>query len=225
MIPKLMLLTVNVLILAGCSSYRPSAAATAAPEPCPVKLEFLKREDSAFQERDYYFRLQIANPYNQHMWYVLPYAGNLPLRKDGMFHGKDNQRQPFVSWQYDGNQTGGKGAAVKVEHLGRDRFTAFLLPPKGTVEFAWYHMTSPLNFREVECWEASSISVNSTDLQYWLPYHVICDQEVLLTKDTGNPVNLDWDAERLGSRTDYRPEDVPMVFVEAKRKWVLPIKY
>jgi hypothetical protein len=225
---KPILATAGALILAGCSSYVPSAALTALPtsaEPAPVELTFLERQEGPFAERNYYFQLKIANPYNQPMWYVLPYAGDLPLRQDGMFHSKENRRQPFVAWRYDGNLAGGKGVAVKVEHLGRDRFAAFLLPPKGKVEFAWYHLTSPLNFRTLECWEASSISLNATELEHWLPYRVLCDPEVVLPKNMPTPVNLDWDEKRMGSRTDYPTDEVLMVLVEVKRKWKLPVKY
>ncbi len=223
------LLLIAVLTgLAGCAGYQPSEGVREkAADPVPVEIKFLKRRHviADYKYKDYYFDLKITNHYSSPMWFVIRHIGNEPLREDAMFHGKKLGKQPFAGWVFDGARTGGKGKVVKIDHLGRHKFTAFHLPAKGTVHFARYHMVSPLNFHEFDVWVAPTILVNAkTPLRRWLPYKTLSDAEVVLSKDAKGK-SLDWNPERMGSRQDYPKEKVKMVWVEAKRKYKLDLDY
>jgi hypothetical protein len=224
---KRMLVLLPLMFIAGCASYKPTEGIGKA-EPPPIEVSYLSRQKNIdlYTHRDYYLKLKIWNPRKTTMWFVIRNEGDTALKEDGVFKGKKlASQQPFVGWLYDGSSRGGKGKVIRIDAMGQDRFTAFRLPPGASVSFERYHLISQKNFHEFELWEAPTILVNGARvLSKWLPYNTLSDTEVVLGENAVGK-NLDWNAERKGSRQDYPKQDVEMVWVEAKRKHKIKLAY
>jgi hypothetical protein len=166
-------------------------------------------------------RLEVRNPEDHPVWLLTRYYGDEPLAEKGEF--KSGSDQPFGGQEYDGAAKGGKGKAVEVVFLGDRSFRAFYLPAGATVLFEDFGVECWSDIKEVEFWEASSLKVNGrTPLEKWLPYPTVSDAASVIPAGT-DWQNLDWDADKLRSRTDYPKEAVKVVSAVVEKKWTVPI--
>lgn len=219
----------GALLAAGCKSYTPSQTLSeATADPPPLTMEYLgrKRAVDAFLVRNYFFKMSLKNRHAKPMWFVIRLKGNKPLNPNGVFPGKAGGLQPFRGMRFDGGRTGGRGRVVRVDMLGEEPFSAFYLPPHGTLSFEAYKIASPLNFHEFEVWEAPTILVNMRrPLKEWLPFdHLLADKRVVVTSDA-EPKNLNYDPKARGMRQDFPKKKVELVYVQTSRKYTLKLPY
>jgi hypothetical protein len=208
------------------------AAAAAAPdadpkrdqdaptEPTPVTLTFLRQRGGKPPMRFIDVKLEATNPRDHPIWLLMSaYADDKPLPEKGTFTSAEDQ--PFGGQEYDGAAKGGRGQAVEIHF--RPSFRAFLLPAKATLTFERFTLESWSDVSEVAFWEASSLRVNDrTPLEKWLPYPTLSGEKVVIPAGT-DWKNLDWDAAKLGSRTDYPKETVKTATAAVEKKWIVPI--
>lgn len=205
--------------LGSCLIVACLAAVSHAAEP-PVRASYIGSRNGKPPLRSYMVRLTLENKRDIPVWFVLPYWGDKPLQEKGLFPNKGMDGTPFGGKKFDGQG----GPAVEVLMYGGEGFKAFRLPPKGQLELAGYTIEAWKDTSEIVVQEASELRVNGkTPLEKWLPYGVTSGKNVKVGLDI-DWINLDWDAEKSASRTDYPKEKVKEVKAELLRSWKVKFK-
>ena len=120
--------------------------------------------------------LKLANNRGAPVWFVSALRGNQLLRHDGTFSGEYDIRD--IAFQADVYDEG-SGAAILVNHFGKDSFRAILVPAEGRFHFGGYVIDAQSPIRFVDVWEVRSLKVNGkTSLEDWLPYDVMSSASV-----------------------------------------------
>ena len=154
------------------------------------------------------------------MWFLTRYYGDKPLAATGVFTTGGAPAQPFGGKGYDG----GKGGVVEIFCLGNEPFIGFYVAGNRRIKFDEYTIEAWDDIKAMELWEVRSLKVNDRmPLEAWLPYSVMNDPKAVVPPGT-DWKNLDWDAEKLGSRTDYPKEVVRSVNAKGITKWTIAIK-
>ncbi|MDX2361857.1 MAG: hypothetical protein QNK23_13695 [Crocinitomicaceae bacterium] len=155
-------------------------------------------------------------------WYIFPYYLNESLPEDGIFNAYDNwETQYIVGRKYP--EALDTFQIIEIGFIGPDKFVAFCLGPKSNIVYERYSMSSwgDSQYREVDYWEVENLMVNGeTPFDKWLPYDVVCSTGSLLNSSHASYgcLNLNWNKETSGSRTDYPKESVSHIQAVGIRK-------
>ncbi|WP_254508554.1 hypothetical protein [Anatilimnocola floriformis] len=200
-----------------------SAIIAARAEDSSVKASLVDVRDGKPPLKFHGVRLTIENKQERPTWIVLPYWGERSLPAKGIF--------PLD--EHDGPGFGGKGfvgeggSAVEVLMYGGEGFRAFRLPGKGSLQLDGYEIESWKEIDAIDVIEARELKVNGkTPLEKWLPYATTSDAKVKVGSQQLNVdwKNLDWDAKKSKSRTDYPTEKVEKVVAEDFRVFKVKIE-
>lgn len=201
--------------LAACST-------TAAPAKTPpVRAQYIRRGEGKPPLIFHSVRLTLLNQQDHSVWFVLPFWGDKPLPRNGLFPNTSL----WTDKPFRGKLAQGEGgSAVEVTMYGGDGFNAFRLPAKGSLELDGYIVEASKDINEIVVLEAQALKVNSkTPLEKWLPYGTMCGQKVKVSDTALNIdwTNLDWDPEQSRSREDYPKETIKEVKAEGCRYWAV----
>ena len=187
----------------------------------PVTAVLLRVSRREHDEVVHSIRLKLENVQDHPVWFLLPYWGDEPLAKDGVFKNDNWPSPPFGGLQFEGKG----GSAYCVNMYGGDGFKAFRLPAKGTVELEGYPLsTHDKEITEIEVVEAKELKVNGkTALENWLPYHILSDRDVKISERTQrmDRKNLNWDAKTQRDRVDFPQEKVTEIKATGMRRLAL----
>src|SRR5262245_29390567 len=112
---------------------RSGAERLPAAEP-PGRADFLASRGGKPPEQSHLVPLTLVNRRDRAVWLVLPYWGDKPLPKNGVFPNTDRMAQPFGGRQFAGEG----GSAVEVRMYGGNGFKALHLPPQGQLDLDGY---------------------------------------------------------------------------------------
>jgi hypothetical protein len=185
----------------------------------PIQAEYLRTVLGKPPMKIHCVRLTLLNQHDRPIWFVLPYSGDKPLPENGTFPNENWKEQPFGGQQFEGKG----GSAIEVCMYGGGGFTTFRLPAKGRLELDGYEIDGSKDISEIVVLEAEELKVNGkTPLERWLPYDTMCGEMVEVNERAQiNWRNLDWNAEKLGSRQDYPKETVEIVQANGTHRWVV----
>jgi hypothetical protein len=168
--------------------------------------------------KTHFFRLTLSNERDKPLWFVLPSFAHHPLPENAIFHSHQGEAQPFGAMQREGEG----GVAIKVMFIGKASFYAFRIPANGRLEIPDFTITATTDFSELTVIEAQDLKVNGrTSLHTWLPFRATSDKQVKLIEGKGADKDLDWDAEKRESRTDYPSEKVENVEAQGVQRWTV----
>lgn len=182
----------------------------------PARVELQGIQESKPPLLYYSVRLKLHNQHDVPVWFILPYWGDDSLPKNGIFLNESGKVQPFGGKGFEGDT----GRVVEVAMHGGKGFKAFQLPPKGQIEIDGYRIGAWKDIDGIVVLESRELKVNGMrPLEKWLPYGMTSNEKVKVGSQQANIdwTNLDWDAKKAASRTDYPNEEVKQVTAEGIR--------
>jgi hypothetical protein len=212
---RTLIICLSIVAAFGLVSARASNAADS-----PVHVEFKTARDGKPPMRFYSVKLTLTNSRDKPVWFLLPYWADEPLVESGMFKNKAAPADTFGGKRMAGDG----GAVVEIRKYGDDGFKAFRLPANARVELDGYDLEAWKDVHEMTICQADALKVNgTTPLEKWLPYGVLSADVVKVSGSaiTADWKNLDWDAKKLKSRTDYPQENVEEIKAEGIRRWTV----
>lgn len=162
-------------------------------------------------------RVRLANPYNHFTWFLISDA-NERFRSTYFKCRWTHSPVPFGATRY--GQEGSE--AVQVNYRSRDGFTAFLLPPGGTIDFDGFKQWGRGgSARRLQVWLASDVLVNGeTRLQDWLPYSIESSQDSQVSRDRlSERRNFNYRWEHTPNPKPYPNETVRFVRIQPMQRY------